>query len=158
MLVFVLALAVGGAVAGWRALRSSAGATGICASAPAGLTERSYPKRRQFEAAVVLTNFRFGSVVDFYGIGDSAGRHWPADGITIAVINEGPDASPAIARALRVTRADFRGFEGSRWPVAHVAVRSHGRVLDAYAEVRTVTPAAIATVNRALADVRACRA
>jgi hypothetical protein len=158
VLVLVLALATGGAVAGWLALRSSAGVTGLCASAPTGLRERSYPKRRQSEATVVLTNFRFGSVDDFYGIGASAGRHWPHGGITILVINEGPDASPAVARTLRVSRADFRGFEGSGWPTAHVAIRSQGRVLEAYAEVRKVTPTAVATVNRALSDVRACRA
>ena len=132
--------------------------TGLCASAPTGLKERSFSKNRVTEATVVLTNFRFGSVDNFYGIGDSAGRHWPAGGIAIAVINEGPDASPAISRALRVSRADFHGFEGSRWPVAHIAIRSQGRVLEAYAEVKTVTSATIATANRALADVRACSA
>ena len=157
MLVLVLALATGGAVAGWLALRSSAGITGLCASAPTGLRERNYPKTRQSEATLVLTNFGFGSVDNFYGIGDSAGRGWPSGGITIAVINEGPDASPAITRTLRVRGSDFRGFEGSRWPTAHIAIRSQGRILEAYAEVRKVTAAAVATVNRALADVRACR-
>jgi hypothetical protein len=158
VLVGVVALIVSGALAGLLASRSSAGATGLCASTPSGLKERSFPKKRLSEAAVVLTNFRFGSVDDFYGIGDAAGRNWPRNGITIAVINEGPDSSPQLSRALRVSGADFRGFEGSSWPVAHVAIRSHGRVLEAYAEVRTVTPAATATVNRALADVRICRA
>ena len=156
VLAVVFALVVAGALGGWLALRSSAGATGLCASAPSGLQKRSFPKRGLSEATVVLTNFRFGSVDDFYGIGASAGRDWPSRGVTVAVINDGPDASPPIRRALRVTRADFRGFEGSTWPVANVAIRSRGRVLDAYAEVRTVSPAAIATVNRALADVRAC--
>jgi hypothetical protein len=155
--VAVFVLAVSGAVAGSLALRSSAGATGLCASAPSGLKERSFPKKRQTEATVVLTNFRFGRVNDFYGIGAAAGRHWPPGGITIAVINEGPDATPPVRRALRVSASDFVGFEGSSWPVAHVAVRSQGRFLDAYAEVRTVTPAAVAIVNRALADVRACQ-
>jgi hypothetical protein len=158
VLVAVCALAVAGAVGGWLALRSSAGVTGVCASTSTGLRERNFPKGRMTEATVVLTNFRFGSVDNFYGIGDSAGRDWPAGGVTIAVINEGPDASPAISRALRVRPEDFRGFEGSRWPVAHVAIRSRGRVLEAYAEVRTVTPAAVAKVNSALADVRPCRA
>jgi hypothetical protein len=156
LLSAVAVLVVAGTVGGWLALRSSGGVTGLCASAPAGLTERSFPKTRMSEATVVLTNFRFGSVDDFYGIGASAGRQWPRGGITIAVINEGPDASPPVRSALRATNADFQGFEGSTWPVAHVAVRSQGRFLDAYAEVRTVTPAAIATVNRALAGVRAC--
>jgi hypothetical protein len=132
--------------------------TGLCASPPTGLRERTFPKTRTTETTVVLTNFRFGSVDSFYGIGDAAGRDWPRGGITIAVINEGPNSTPSVEHTLRVSGADFRGFEGSRWPVAHVAIRSRGRVLDAYAEVRTVTPAVVATVNRALANVRACRA
>jgi hypothetical protein len=119
--------------------------------------ERSFPKTRATEATVVLTNFRFGSVDDFYGIGASAARRWPPGGITIAVLNEGPTATPPVRRALRVTGADSRGFEGSPWPTAHVAIRSQGRYLDAYAEARTVTPSAVATVNRALANVRACQ-
>jgi hypothetical protein len=157
VLVLVFVLAGAGAIGGWLALRASGGVTGLCGSAPAGLRERSFPKSRLSEATLVLTNFRFGSVDNFYGIGASAGRHWPNRGITIAVINEGPDASPPlIRRALRLSAADFQGFEGSTWPVAHVAIRFQDRFLDAYAEVRTVTPATIATVNRALADVRAC--
>ena len=73
--------------------------------------------------------------------------------------NDGPDASPPIIRrTLRVSRADFRGLEGSTWPAAEAAVRSHGRSLDAYAEVRTVTPSSVAPVNRALATVHACHA
>jgi hypothetical protein len=108
------------------------------------------------EATVVFTNFRFGQMDDFYGL--AAGRQWPPGGITIAVSNEGPDSTPPFRDALQITGSDFRGFEGDRWPTAHVAIRSHGRVLDAYAEVRTVTPAAVATVNRALEGVRACHA
>jgi hypothetical protein len=158
VVVGVLVFAVAAAISGWLVVRSSGGATGLCASAPTGLKERSFPKTRTSEATVVLTNFRFGSVDDFYGIGASAGRHWPRGGITIAVINEGPDATPAVRQALRVHRADFRGMEGSMYPAAHVAIRTQGRFLDAYAEVRGVTPAAIATVNGALADVRVCHA
>lgn len=156
MLVVLFVLVVAGAVSGWLAARSSGGVTGLCASPAPGLRERIFPKTRTTETTVVLTNFRFGNSDDFFGIGDAAGRDWPRGGITIAVINEGPDSTPRLGRVLRVSRADFRGFEGSRWPVARVAIRSQGRVLEAYAEVRTVTPAAIATVNRALADVRAC--
>ena len=155
VLLAVLVLAAAGAFSGWLAARSSGGVTALCASPPTGLRERTFPRTRTTEAAVALTNFRFGSVDDFYGIGDAAGRNWPRGGITIVVINEGPDSSPSLRRALRVSGPDFRGFEGSKWPVAHVAIRSQGRVLEAYAEVRTVTPAAVATVNRALADVRA---
>jgi hypothetical protein len=158
VVVVVFGLAVAGALSGWLAARSSGGVTGLCASSRTGLRERTFPKTRTSEAMVALTNFRFGSVDNFYGIGDAAGRDWPRGGITIAVTNEGPDSSPRLRRALRVSGADFRRFEGSRWPVAHVAIRSRGRVLEAYAEVRTVTPAVVATVNRALADVRACHA
>jgi hypothetical protein len=152
--VFVLAVAsVGGA---WFALRSSAGATGICASPPAGVKQRYVPKSGLQEATVVLTNFRFGGMDNFYGL--APGRRWPRYGITIAVSNEGPDSTPRFRRALRVTRADFEAFEGMKWPAANLGIRSGGRVLDAYVEVRTVTPAAIATVNRALATVRVCSA
>lgn len=158
MIVGVLVFAVAGAISGWLAVRSSGGATGLCASAPTGLKERSFLKGRLTEATIVLSNFRFGSVDDFYGIGASAGRHWPRGGITIVVLNEGPDATPPVEQALQVHRADFQGMEGSTWPAAHVAIRSQGRFLDAYAEVRGVTPAAIATVNRALADVSVCHA
>jgi hypothetical protein len=156
VLIVVVVLTVAGAVSGWLALRSSAGATGICASPTTGLKEHYVPKSGMQEATVVLTNFRFGRMDDFYGL--AAGRRWPRDGITIAVSNEGPDSTPRLRPSLRVTAADFKGFEGMRWPAANLGIRSQGRVLDAYVEVRTVTPAAIATVNRALAGVRVCSA
>jgi hypothetical protein len=154
----VFVFAVTGAIGGLLAAQSSGGTSGVCASAPAGLKERAFPKGQLTEATIVLSNFRFGSPDDFYGIGASAGRRWPRGGLTIVVINEGPEATPPVRQVLRVRRADFQGMEGSTWPAAHVAIRSQGRFLDVYAEVRRVTPAAIATVNRALADVRACRA
>jgi hypothetical protein len=157
VLAGVVVLVVSGVLVGCLASGSSAGATGLCASAPSGLRERSFPKGL-YEATVELTNFRFGGVDDFYGIGAFAARHRPRGGITVAVINEGPDASPPVRSALRVSASDFAGFEGSSWPVAHVAVRVRDRFLDAYAEVRTVTPATVATVNRALANVRVCPA
>jgi hypothetical protein len=156
VLVVVAVVAVAAAVSGWLAARSSGGVTGLCASPPTGLKERSLPKAGVREATVVFTNFRFGQMDDFYGL--AAGRQWPHGGITIGVSNDGPDSTPAFNKALRVTGSDFQGFEGDRYPTAHVAIRSHGRVLDAYAEVRTVTPSAVATVNRALADVRPCNA
>jgi hypothetical protein len=118
------------------------------------MKERSIPKAGMTEATVVLTNFRFGRMADFYGL--ASRLRWPPQGVMIAVSNDGPDATPHFGRALKVTAADFSGFEGLRWPAATVAIRSQGRVLNAYAEVRTVTPAAIALVNRALAGVRAC--
>jgi hypothetical protein len=76
----------------------------------------------------------------------------------VAISNEGPGSTPRFRRGLRVSAADFEGFEGLIWPAANVAIRSRSRVLDAYAEVRTVTPAAIKMVNRALASVRVCHA
>ena len=155
-LVGVLVLAVAGAVNGWLATRSSGAVTALCGPPPTGLKERSIPKAGLTEATVVFTNFRFGQMDDFYGL--AAGRRWPPGGITIAVSNEGPDSTPPFRRALEVTGSDFEGFEGESWPTAHVAVRSQGRVLDAYAEVRTVTPATVAIVNRALANVRVCHA
>lgn len=154
VLVVVLVLAVAAAVSGWLAVRSSGGVTALCASPPAGLKERSIPKAGPTEATVVLTNFRFGQMDDFDGL--ASPLRWPRRGIMIAVSNEGPDSTPRFKPELRVTAADFQGFEGLRWPAANVAIRSQVRVLDAYAEVRTVTPAAIRTVNRAFADVRAC--
>ena len=53
---------------------------------------------------------------------------------------------------------NFESIDGLRWPAVQLDIRSQGRVLAAYVEVRAVTPAAVATVNRALADVRACSA
>ena len=78
MVVGVFVFAVAGAISGWLAVRSSGGATGLCASAATGLTARSFPKGRLTESSIVLSNFRFGSMDDFYGIGASAGRHWLA--------------------------------------------------------------------------------
>jgi hypothetical protein len=83
--VLVVVLVLVGSLSGWLAARSSGGVTGLCASAPAGLRERTFPKTPTTEATVVLTDFRFGSVDNFYGIGDAAGRNWPQNGITVAV-------------------------------------------------------------------------
>jgi hypothetical protein len=105
VLVVVFALAVAGAVSGWIAARSSGGVTGLCASPPSGLKERYIPKHGVQEATVVLTNFRFGRMDDFYGL--SGYPSWPRDGITIAVSNEGPAATPPFRDALGVSRADF---------------------------------------------------
>lgn len=158
MLVVLLVLAAAAAVSGWLAVRSSRGVTGLCVSPSplAGLKERSIPKVGMTEETVVLTNFRFGRMDDFDGL--ASRLRWPPQGIMIAVSNDGPDSTPRFRQDLRVTAADFQGFEGLKWPAANVAIRSQGRVLDAYAEVRTVTPAAIRTVNGALAGVHACRA
>jgi hypothetical protein len=156
VLVGVSVVAAAAAVSGWLAVRSSGGVSALCASPPAGLKERSIRKAGLKEATVVLTNFRFGRLDDFYGLDN--GLRWPPHGIMIAVSNEGPASTPPFKRELRVAAADFQGFEGLKWPAANVAIRSHGRVLDAYAEVRTVTPAVIKTVNGVLASVRVCHA
>ena len=150
----MLILAAAAAVSGWLAVQSNGAVTALCASPPAGIKERSIPKAGMTEATVVLTNFRFGQLDNFDGL--ASRLRWPPQGVMIAVSNDGPDSTPRFKRELRVTAADFQGFEGLKWPAANVAVRSHGRVLNAYAEVRTVSPAAIRTVNRALASVRAC--
>lgn len=68
MLLGLFVLAVAAAVSGWLAVRSSGGVTGVCASPPTGLKERKIPKAGTTEATVVLTNFRFGRLDDFYGL------------------------------------------------------------------------------------------
>jgi hypothetical protein len=156
LVLVVVALAATAAISGWLAVRSSGGVSGLCAAVPAGLKERSIPKAGLTEATVVLTNFRFGRMDDFDGL--ASRLRWPPQGVMIAVSNDGPDATPRFRRELKVTAADFIAFEGLKWPAANVAIRSRGRVLDAYVEVRSVAPAAIATVNSALAGVHACPA
>jgi hypothetical protein len=157
LLAVVVVLAAGAAAAATFSLRSSGAALGMCASPPSGWKERTIAKTSTTVATVVLTNFRFGQLDNFYGLAAS-GMRWPAGGAMIAVSNEGPDATPRFTHALRVGSGDFGGFEGMTWPAANVAVHSHGRVLDAYVELRTVTPATIAAVNQALAGVHACSA
>jgi hypothetical protein len=76
----------------------------------------------------------------------------------ITVTNDGPDATPNFRRALRITGADLKGLEGLRLPAVQLGIRSQGRVLAAYVEVKRLTPAAVANVNRVLASVRACHA
>jgi hypothetical protein len=71
-------------------------------------------------------------------------------GVMIAVQSFAGTA-PEVNPSLRVTRADFGGFEGARLPFAQRSVRSDGRVLDAYVEVASVTPATVVAANAALA-------
>ena len=156
VLVVIVVLAGAASFGAWLATRSSGAVTALCASPPATLKERSIPKGGMTEATVVLTNFRFGRLDDFDGL--ASRLRWPPHGIMVAVSNDGPDSTPRFQRELRVTAANFQGFEGLRWPAANVAIRSRGRVLNAYAEVRRVTPAVVATVNSALASVHACHA
>lgn len=157
-LIVALVVAIAGAaVAATFTLRSSGAAVGLCASPPTGWKQQTIQRTSTRVATVVLTNFRFGELDDFYGLAAS-GMPWPPHGAMVAVSNEGPAATPHLRSALRVSDGDFGGFEGMRWPSANVAVRSHGRVLDAYVELRTVTPATVAAANQVLAGVRACAA
>jgi hypothetical protein len=64
LLAVIAVVAVAGVAGSWLALRSRAGITGLCASPPTGLRERSIPKTGVSEATVVLTNFRFGKMDD----------------------------------------------------------------------------------------------
>lgn len=156
-LLAMAVVVVAGAVAGTTvALQAGGSAVGLCTTPPAGWKERSIPRTSTTEATVVLTTFRFGQLDNFYGL--ASRLHWPAGGAMIAVSNDGPDATPRFKRALRVAAADFSGFEGMHWPGAAFGVRSGGRVLSAYVEVRTVTPATIAAVNAALAGIHTCSA
>jgi hypothetical protein len=105
----------------------------------------------------VLTNFRFGRMDDFYGLTDRF--TWPATGVTVVVNNEEPAATPRTKDgALRITARDFGGLEGSTQPSGQIAIRSNGRILNAYIEVGALTPATVAAANEALAGVRTCSA
>lgn len=150
-----LAVAAAAAVA-TLALQSSGAATGVCATAPSGWKERSLPSSALGSATVVLTNFRFGRMDDFYGL--ASPLHWPRRGVMVAVSNEGAAATPRFRSALRVADSEFTGFEGLRLPAAETAVRRNGRVLNAYVEVGAVTPATVAAANAALAGFRMCSA
>jgi len=151
-LVVIAAAAVGTAVE----LQASKKLLGVCGATRSGWQRRTVDNPALGPPAVVLTNFRFGRMDDFYGL--AASQHWPARGVMVVVMNEGPAATPPFRSALRVGRRDFVGMEGMRQPAAEAAIRSQGRVLEAYAEVGTVTPATVAAANRALAGVRACSA
>lgn len=156
-----VAVVAAAAVGTTYGLRSSGNLRGICATAPPGWKMRRTTNGVTNPAftrhAIVLTNFRFGRMNDLYGLTDRF--DWPANGVTVAVINQGRRDEPGLGeRTLRVSRADFGGLEGSIQPSGAVEVRSHGVVLDAYVEVGALTPATIAAANQALAGVRTCSA
>jgi hypothetical protein len=146
------------------ALRSSsppANAFGMCASTPSGWQEQSVPNFGSLPVppTLVLTNFRFGRMSGFYGLDSFA--HWPAGGVMVAVGVGDPSRDPAYhrRRSLRVTSRDFQtAFEETPSPLAYIATRSHGRLLNAYVEAGSVAPATIAAANQALAGVHACSA
>jgi hypothetical protein len=153
----VVVVAVATAVGTTYGLRSSGNSLGACATLPSGWQERTVTDASLGPPTVVLTNWRFGRMDDLYGLTDP--RAWPVNGVTVAVSNEGPAASPAhMRRALRLTRAEFGGMEGATHPSGNVAITAHGRILNAYVEVGTLTPATIAAANQALAGVRTCSA
>jgi hypothetical protein len=128
---------------------------GVCASRPSGWKERTIDDPSVNPPAVVLTNFRFGRMDDFYGLSDRFA--WPANGVTVAVANVGPSATPPVERsALRITAGGLGQLEGVLQRSGQVAVRSHGRILVAYVEMGSVTPATIGAANEVLAGVRVC--
>jgi hypothetical protein len=143
------------------ALRSGGGTIGFCATPPAGWQERSVNLGGGTPPTIVLTNFRFGNMLDNYGLSTSPRPHWPHGGIRIAVedLTQWRDQEPFRSVApgiLRIDASQFAGFEGSYFPVASRLVELDGRVLNPYVEVRSVTPATVAAVNRALAGVHTC--
>ena len=157
----VVVIAVAATVGTTYGLRSSANSLGICATASPGWKVRrvtngvTNPRFRR--PAVVLTNFRFGRTIDLYGLTDRL--EWPANGVTVAVINEGRRNPRGLREgALHVSRADFGGLEESTQPAGAITVRSQGLVLTAYYEVGALNPGTIAAVNEALAGVRTCSA
>ena len=150
----VVVVAVIGTTYGLRT--SSGNALGVCATVPSGWQERTVTHvPGPVPPTVVLTNFRFGRMGDVFGITDPSLR-WPANGTLVAVGNWPPDSTVSGAGPLRVTRSSFAGMEGSSLPTAHFGSRSHGRILDVYVTVATLTPATIAAANQALAGVRTC--
>jgi hypothetical protein len=176
-LVVVAAILFVGVVAivgGVLALESG-GPVAVCVQAPNAWKERTVTDLGPgVPPTVVLTNFRFGSMSNNYGLGASPLR-WPAGGVMIALSDDTGLVQSAVeraqfrSRALRVSRAEFVGQEGMSWPAAHLLVRFHGRLIDASIEARSVTPALhglqqaptramVAAVNRILAGVRTCSA
>jgi hypothetical protein len=158
MVLGSVAVVVAAAIGTTLGLRSSPGnALGLCATPLSGWKVKTVAFPVAVKPTVVLTNFRFGRMMDLYGLQDRF--HWPSGGVTIAVINEGRRNERGLREGtLRLTRADFNGLEGSTQPSGFTQVRSRGVVLYAYAAVGKLTPATIALANGALAGVRTCSA
>ena len=152
--VAIAVVVVAGAAAGTAFALRAGHALGICAAPPSGWKEHTMPRTSTRVATVALTTFRFGQMDNFFGL--ASNLRWPANGVMVAVSNEGPDATPPFRHALRVASGDFTGLEWMRWPGANVAIRSQGRVLDAYVEMRAVTRATVAAANAALGGVHSC--
>jgi hypothetical protein len=152
----VVVVAVAAAVGTTYGLRSSGNTFGVCATVPSGWQERTVTDPSLGPPTVVLTNFRFGKMDDYYGLTDRF--DWPATGVTVAVSNAPVGDWHAAQRALRVTRRDFGGIEGSTQPSGQTSVGSNGRNLTASVEVGKLSPTTIALANQALAGVRVCSA
>jgi hypothetical protein len=156
LLLLVVAMVAAVAVGTRHGLRSTVGnSRGVCATVPSPWRQRTV-RLGNVGPTVVLTNWRFGHIRDFYGLVEH--RPWPASGVTVAVTNDGAALPRLGAGALRVRRGSFRGFEGMVSPGAQVLVNSHGRLLNARIEVGAITPATLAAANQALAGVRTCSA
>jgi hypothetical protein len=152
----VVVLATAAAVGTTYGLRTSGNSLGVCARVPSGWQERTVTNPALGPPTVVLTNFRFGRMNDYYGLTDRL--DWPANGVTVAVSNAPVGDWYAPRRALHVTRRDFGGIEGSIQPSGQKIVGSSGRNLTALVEVGKLTPTTIALANQALAGVRTCSA
>ena len=137
--------------------RSSGNSLGMCATVPSGWKERTIANPQLGPPTVVLTNFHFGRMDDLYGL--TTRMPWPAGGVTVAVSNWGASPKPFAPRhVLRVEQDSFGGIEGAELPASNFQVESNSRLLGAYVEVGTLTPATIAAANQALAGVRTCSA
>jgi hypothetical protein len=161
--VVVAAVAVvAAAVVTTFALRSGGGTVGFCATPPPGWQERSV-NLAGAGPTIVMTNFGFGNMSDFYGLGAAPRQrsNWPSRGIRIAVeddtrwANE-PSFSGVRPGVLRVHSSQFTGMEGSNFPAVQQLIKYDGRVLDTFVEIRTVTASGVAAANRALAGVHTC--
>jgi hypothetical protein len=152
--VVVVAAAAVGTTLGTRS--ASGNSLGMCATVPSGWLEKTVNEPSLNPPAVVLTNFKFGRMDDFYGLTDRF--DWPANGVTVAVSNVAASPARLDGGVLRVSAKDFGGLEGAPHPSGQIVVRSNGRILNGYVEVGTITPATIAAANQALAGVRTCSA
>jgi len=156
LLLALLVVLVAAAVGTTYGLRSSGNELGLCATRPPGWKQKTV-SMVPHHPTLFLTNFHFGRIHDLFG--NTAKSDWPANGVTISVINYGRRNERGLREGtLRFTRADFNGLEGSTQPAGGTAIRSQGVVLYAYVEVGSLTPATIAAANQALAGVRVCSA
>jgi hypothetical protein len=162
----LLAVVVAAAIAATIfSLRSSGTPAALCVTPPAGWRERPAwgvgSARWEPVAGLVLTNFRFGRPSYDDGLVDYR-VPWPRGGVIIEILSwhTAKPEFPGRVRAgrLELRRSDRTGLEGFYHPVLRGNFRFEGRSVTVTAEFRKATVAAIASANRALADVRACPA